>query len=833
VAGAAVTGIDGGALPDPGKFRRSTRPPPDPASPEAPLTAAERRLHVLLRALVVFFMLIAPLYVIGALTVPGQVDWAQVGFAVNSPAKDLVFALACAVAAANVRRFDFLIPLVVVGHLFVIAAAAIVLIAADTSATYHVLGTEVSLTAAIVGAIVVDAIVTVLLLAFYLPARRSRYLLKYLKPIAFDTLAALAEVTVVRDEEAITPEEVARNVDRYIGKFDARRKWVIPGALTALYFYPLLTLRGPFPLLAPEERRKFVEKLLSDVGNRRVHFLRNFVQAAIRLASQMVYLGYYGDERTHESVGYAPFSKRPRAAAAVAAKALPVPPLRTMNGDDVAGDTIEADYVVVGSGAGGGMVAYRLAEAGCKVLVIEGGKHVDPRDFTEDEVHQLTQLYADGALQQSRDFSFAVLQGKCVGGSTTVNNAVCFDLPETVLEHWNGPLAAGIDKAGLRASFSETRRLMRIGRPPSEYLEGGFDKFVAGVHELGLDQPPFRMDVVDANIHDCPGAGYCNIGCPFGNKLSMLVTLLPEAQRRFGADALRILPECLAEKIEHRNGRADAVLARLGNRRVRIRARKAIIVSGGAVASPWLLMRSRIARGRAGRRISFNMGSPITAYYADELVDSFDGVQISHFLEPPGAAGYVFETWFNPVVSQALNMPGWLDDHWRNMHRFRNLTAAGVLVGTTTEEARIRPALTGGADIVYEPGRGDKRNVDDMHRLIEGLKLLGRIFLASGATSVMPNTVKFHEFTRPEQLDELDRYIVDARDLSVGTGHPQGGNAISTDPARGVVGPDCRVHGFDNLFVCDASVFPSSTTVNPQLTVMSVANMAAPGIAAA
>jgi choline dehydrogenase-like flavoprotein len=160
------------------------------------------------------------------------------------------------------------------------------------------------------------------------------------------------------------------------------------------------------------------------------------------------------------------------------------------------------------------------------------------------------------------------------------------------------------------------------------------------------------------------------------------------------------------------------------------------------------------------------------------------------------------------------------------MSRFPYLTAAGVLVGTTGH-AQLRRALTGGADVVYRPA------AEDLRTLVAGLKLLGRIFLAAGATRVMPSTFAQHECRTEADLDRLDDYVTDHGYLSIGTGHPQGGNAISHDPAEGVVDPSFRVHGLDNLFVCDASVFPSATTVNPQLTVMALADYAAPAIAGA
>jgi choline dehydrogenase-like flavoprotein len=655
------------------------------------------------------------------------------------------------------------------------------------------------------------------------PPRAAEGDRRFLPRMAFKALAALADVTV--DRELLAPEQVARNVDTYMASFRAQRKWVVKIGLIGLWLYPLRFLQAPFPKLKPDARREFVEKrFIRDIAYGRIHFARHLIQAMFRLSTQMSYLGYYSDERTFDSVGYEPFEKRKRFPKELKAVPASLPWVKTVSPGEIDGDTITADAVVVGSGAAGAIVAYRLAERGRSVLVLERGLHLHPSQFSDDEVKQISNLYADGALQLSRDFSFQVLQGMCVGGSTVVNNAVCFDLPDDVLKDWNSR-GAGLEQPRLAKSFERARELVQVRRPPSAHLQRGAEKFVEGATKLGLTEPSHDVDVVEANIADCPGSGYCNIGCPYGTKLSMLDKVLPEGQERFGVENLRVLPECRAERIETRNGRAEAVLARLGDgRKLRVEART-IVVSAGAIASSWLLMQSKIAKSTAGRDVCFNMGSPITAEFEDRL-DSFDGVQISHYYRPPAGSGYVMETWFNPVVSQALNMPGWLGEHQHNMSRFPYLTAAGVLVGTT-KTGRLRPALTGGVDIDFTPGK------EDVETLIEALKLLSRIFLAADAKRVMPSTFQFHAFTKESQLGKLDDYVKNSKYLSVGSGHPQGGNALNADSGKGVVDPSFRVHGFENLFVCDASVFPTATTVNPQLTVMALADYAAPAIAEA
>ncbi len=141
--------------------------------------------------------------------------------------------------------------------------------------------------------------------------------------------------------------------------------------------------------------------------------------------------------------------------------------------------------------------------------MLERGLHVDPSEFTEDESKQFALLYADGGMQMSTDARFQVLQGRCVGGTTVVNNAVCFDLPDQVLERWNdgNGLDAGLDEAELAAAFERVREFMPVKRMTSRtHLAGGAVKFREGIEALGLDRAG-DFDVVEANMSDCLGSG--------------------------------------------------------------------------------------------------------------------------------------------------------------------------------------------------------------------------------------------------------------------------------------------------------------------------------------
>jgi choline dehydrogenase-like flavoprotein len=785
------------------------------------LTVAERRLRVALRISALVFALETLAYLLPAFIGSTKGAWIQLPFVASSVSKAALLAGVAWVAGADVRRFSPAVPIIYIGTGAWVLAAAAMLAFGDTGRHYDVFGLDLSITAILWLGIGLESSLTGLFWWLHRSAHRARYRLEYLAPIHFRTLEAMAGVLVAARERPLGADEVAANVDRYLRSFKAQRKWIVKLALVGLYLYPLLTLRPPMPLMSPAERLGFLKKrFLADVSARRlVGLWRALTQAGIRLGAQLSYVGYYGDPRTFELVGYEPFSQRERYPEALRKVERGRPKVRATKPADVPRNgTIDGDVVVIGSGAAGSILAYRLAQAERDVLLLERGQHVDPEtEFGEDEVEQICRLYSDGALQLSRDFRFQVLQGMCVGGSTVVNNAVCFKMPPGVLRHWNEELKAGLDEGRVWEAFEAVRKRLKVSQQPSKYLNPGAGKFTEGIEILGLRE---RMGIVEANIAGCIGCGYCNIGCRFGKKLSMLDTVLPEGQRDFG-ERLRILAECRVDGIETEYGRARAVHCRLGDGRKLKIAANTVVVSAGAVNSSYLLQRSGIG-GPVGEHLCFNMASPITAEFDEEL-RSYDGLQISHYFDPGEGGRFVVETWFNPTVAQALTMPGWFEDHYRNMRRYAHMTASGVLVGTQ-RNARVRKALTGGPDIVYEPLR------EDLDKLIEGIKLVGRIYLAADARAVMPSTYRFHSFSTEKELDRLDRLIRDSSDISLGTGHPQGGNAISTDPELGVVDPSFRVHGFRNLYVCDASVFPSSLTVNPQMTVMALAEYAAAGI---
>lgn len=799
-----------------------------------PLAPEEHRLAAFLRFLAILFGLAAFGYLLPALVGPNRELFTNLPFVTNSAVKVSVMAILCLVASGDVRRFRVMSWIVIIGHLLSEVAVTATLIWGDIDRvgtfTVPITGDVLTfpISVPLIGSMVLDGVIIILLLWFVIAAERAWLGLRYLAPTEYYALVALSEALIVGEEERVSPQEMAKNADEYLSRFQARSKWTFRAALLGMQIYPLLSFRPPLELMSPEARREFLERKFYRESGLLPQFWQTITQVMIRVGKQLAYLGYYSDERTWPDVGYVPFSERPDTPQKLADNP-PEPrlPLDVVTSTTIDTDEISDDVIIIGSGAGAATVAHGILKANPNrsITMIERGAYVDRSEMNENEIEMLSALYNEGALQLSRDFRFQVLQGNCVGGTTVVNNAVCFDLPSDVLDRWNdrAGLDAAIDPAQLAASFANARHLVSVLRQTPENLNPGADPFMQGIRSLGLDAAPNDADIVEANItEDCYGCGYCNIGCRFGKKLSMLDTVLPQLQRDY-PDRLRIIAGCEVRKLTGSGARITGLEARFSDgRRLRVKG-KTVVVAAGTISSSLLLLRSGITRN-VGERLSFNMGSPITALF-DRKIDAYAGLQISHYLNIAPNPGYILETWFNPPVSQALTMPGWFDQHFENMRRYDRMSSVGILVPTEAN-GRVRARGLFGRDIDYTP------MPHDLDRLAEGLILGAKIFMAGGAEAIMPHTLDYYEWKDERDLEKLRAIVHQPGKMTLGTGHPQGGNVIASSSDKGAVDPEMKVFGYDNLYVTDASIFPSSVGVNPQLTVMALADYASGGIAA-
>lgn len=468
------------------------------------------------------------------------------------------------------------------------------------------------------------------------------------------------------------------------------------------------------------------------------------------------------------------------------------------------------DVCIVGSGAGGGVMACELARRGFSVLVLERGPQARPSDFSDDELTMVPRYYKDGGLQLNTSMDLFILQGSVVGGSTVLSNMVMLRPERSVFEAW-GRYGAEYEAEDLDRCFDTVADELEVDTPAADNISLTSRRFFAGATELGLE-PEYMQKALGA----CKGCGYCNVGCTFGTKRDVSMTYLQWAEQA-GA---RVLPEVEVRRIRHRRGVArgvDAVIGR-GGERLRVDA-KAVVVAAGAIGSSAVLLASGIDRN-VGKRVSFNAGGMMVAEF-DEPLDGYDGDQMTTYLKGPG---YVIEATHNPPMSAALTTPGWLEAHGALMAKSRYLGYAGPLVATEPVGEVVMSPFFGHEETRFHMTDGDLRT------LKQGMKRAAEVFFAGGAKRVFLPTHDLIALDSDKDIASIDSAFSSTQEIAVGSAHPQGGNPISSDPRLGAVDENLRVHGMDNLYVCDASVFPSCIGVNPIHTIMAMAKRTAPHV---
>ena len=489
--------------------------------------------------------------------------------------------------------------------------------------------------------------------------------------------------------------------------------------------------------------------------------------------------------------------------------------------------TTICDVVVVGSGAGGAVVARELAREGRSVVVVEEGGYYAPEEYAamtpSNTFRRLAREAALGAAVGLGETPLmAVLSGKCVGGSSVLTGGVCFRVPEEVLSTWVNDL--GLRDMGpdaLEPHFRAIEQAVHAETVPDGLRSRSADLFVEGAAKLGIPMKPLHR-----NTRGCRGEGRCNFGCPRQAKMSVDVSMLPDAC----AHGARVLSDALVERIDFSGGRAVGVRGRFLDGRTGepalpfCVAAKVVVVACGALHTPLLLRRSGLRSKHLGRHLTLHPSTRVFALF-DERVDGWDGafqsVYSDHFFEKDGIT---LISAFGPPNLLAAGFPGVAARHRRYVTRLPYTAAFGALIHDEGG-GRVHRWLSREPLVTYRMAARDRG------RLFKAIRILAEMALAAGAREVL---LPFFGTPTASNLAQLDAILASPpspRRAECVSFHPLGSARMSARESDGVVRPSGETWSVQNLFVADGSVVPTSIGVNSQLPIMAVARRIAHGIA--
>ncbi|MEE2672322.1 MAG: GMC family oxidoreductase [Myxococcota bacterium] len=480
----------------------------------------------------------------------------------------------------------------------------------------------------------------------------------------------------------------------------------------------------------------------------------------------------------------------------------------------------ETDVVIVGSGPCGAVVAYEVAKAGHRVLLLEEGPPFTPPEFELEGSRSMARTMREGGLRSTRGTILPTMQAIALGGGSLVNSAICVRPPESVFERW----ATGFDlertnRSELDRHYDAVGDFLGIAPTPEEVLGRRNTLFRDGCDALGYTSEP-----ISRNVKGCRGSGECFTGCRSRAKQSMDISYIPAAIR-LGA---RVLTSVQVQEVLHEGARVTGLRGQVAepltgklSYRFRVRA-KIVVMAAGCMATPVLLQRSgNLANrsGQVGENLQFHPGVAIAGFFPERTDPQFgatQGYHSLHFLDE----GFKLETLWAPPAVMAVRMPGFGHPLQQIFSDFPYMAVWDAIASTHKSLGSVRPRRRG-----LDPILTWNMHPDDVGILTRALWVLAEIFFAAGATKIMPGVNGIPDVIHSlDEAEVLRSHPIKPSDLVSGGNHAFCTTRMHGDPGRGVVDEDGLCHDLDNLYIADTGIFPQCPSVNPMFTGMALAH---------
>jgi choline dehydrogenase-like flavoprotein len=454
------------------------------------------------------------------------------------------------------------------------------------------------------------------------------------------------------------------------------------------------------------------------------------------------------------------------------------------------------EVIVVGSGAGGGVVAGELAQRGRSVLLLEAGGHYTAADFMRWESraghdYWWPLRFALPAGEPGLG-PVVLIGGRCVGGSTTINTKVALRASERELDKWNAATGLGLSRADLDPYYDRVERYLGVRERSDDWdLKPCVQTAKRGFEALGATLQPVRA----YTDHNCMQCGSCLQGCPTNAGKSTLNTYIHD---NWLAGHLALRPNCYVHRVLIEDGEATGVQYSDQTGELHRVESDAVVVAGGSLSTPQILMRSGVPNPNIGRHLGLHP--------AQFVFGLFDEPQDAHMVAPISGdcfdfaadedGGFVVEAVSvqDPIgFTVALcdeNGPMWgqpLVDAARKYRRWIGL----LNMSNDDNHARVELDEDGNERFfsAFEP--------NELERVNRAREFSARVLEAAGATQILWS--------------------------SLATTHMQGSCRMGIDPATSVVDANGQSHEVKRLYVGDSSLHPRTLSVNPSLTIMTLA----------